>query len=30
MLTDEVRSFARGKVSDFLEDANLDNTGDDN
>lgn len=28
MLTDEGRSFASGKVSDFLEDVELDNTGD--
>jgi len=30
MLTDEGRSFASGRVSDFLEDTDLDNTGDDN
>lgn len=30
MLTDEGRSFASGRISDFLEDAEIDNTGDDN
>ena len=30
MLTDEGRSFASGKVTDFLEDSDLNNAGDDN
>ena len=30
MLTDEGRSYASGRVSDFLEDVEIDNSGDDN